>query len=184
MNVPHGQGVSPSGGIVGLAEQAAVSAAGAAGGAASFGAGGAAAAAAAQIAIDEINRAIQFGGQVAGIAVSGLMETFLPNESPLADIGGGWLGRVAGAVAGVSAATPNLAGAIGQMLQGKPEDQVPPPGDQAPPGTPASGIGLGPPPGPTVDNRSITVNAANANPNEIANTLDHHQRAMYQGPGR
>ena len=78
------------------------------------GAGGALASAAAQIGIDEINRAIQYGSQVAGIAVSGLMETFLPNESPLADIGGGWLGRIAGAVAGTgSAAGLNIAGLMG-----------------------------------------------------------------------
>ena len=199
LNVPHGQGVKPGGGIIGLAESAAVSAAGMAGGAASFGAGGAAASAAAQIAIDEINRAIQFGGQVAGIAVQGLMETFLPNESPLADIGGGWLGRVAGAVAGVSAATPNLAGAVGQMMQGEPQqpgqqpgqppapgEQVPPPGDQAPPaplGTPASGVGAGPPPGPVTTNH-VNITAANANPNEIANVTTQHLTAMYSGPGR
>ncbi|WP_220457772.1 hypothetical protein, partial [Vibrio marinisediminis] len=84
--------------------------------------------------IDEINRAIQYGGQVAGIAVQGLMETFLPNGSPLADIQGGWLGRVAGAVGGMAAAAPNLAGAFGQALQSKPQEPGGKPGAQAPTG--------------------------------------------------
>ena len=107
------------------------------------------------------------------------METFLPNESPLADVGGGWIGRIAGAVAGVGAASPNIAGAIGKMMQGDQRnpgdplqpglaDQVPPPGDQAPPGTPASGVGAGPVPGPVITNN---ITAANADPNTIANTL-------------
>lgn len=65
---------------------------------------------AAQKSIQLINRAIGYGGQLAGIGVSGLLNTFLPRESPLADIGNSWIGRLAAGFAGARPAAQNMAG--------------------------------------------------------------------------
>ncbi|AVO21620.1 tail length tape measure protein [Mycobacterium phage MooMoo] len=65
---------------------------------------------AAQIGIKLANRAIGYAGQLAGIGVSGLMETFLPAGSPLASIGNSWFGKVASGFAGARPALPNAAG--------------------------------------------------------------------------
>ncbi|ACI06230.1 tail length tape measure protein [Mycobacterium phage Brujita] len=65
---------------------------------------------AAQMGIKLANRAIGYAGQLAGIGVSGLMETFLPSGSPLANIGNSWFGKVAAGFAGARPALPNLAG--------------------------------------------------------------------------
>lgn len=55
------------------------------------------------------NRAIQYGAQVASIGVQGLMETFLPTGgSELAN--NSWLTRIAGGIASVAPALPNVAG--------------------------------------------------------------------------
>ena len=64
---------------------------------------------AAQTGMKLANRAIQFGSQVAGIGVSGLMETFLPSGSPLGSIGNSWFGKAAGAIASARPALPNTA---------------------------------------------------------------------------
>ncbi|WP_142927423.1 tape measure protein [Mycobacterium marinum] len=141
LNIPKSEGIGIGGGLIGLAQQsipqaisAAVGAAGAAGGMAAPGAGagagaaGAIISAAAQIGIDEINRAIGFGAQAAGIGVGGLLETFIPNESALADFSGGWFGRIAGAVAGVNAQVPNIASQVGQAINGATGGQGLPPG--------------------------------------------------------
>ena len=141
VNIPHGGGIGPSGGgLLGLPMAAAQGAAGA------F-PGGAVASAAAQIAIDEINRAIQYGGQLVGIGVQGLMETFLPNESALADPFAGWFGRITAAAAGVGSAAPNIAGMLGQKAM---EGQAAAAGEQPGVGG-AAGLGLAGPgsvPGP------------------------------------
>lgn len=56
-----------------------------------------------------VNRAIEYGGQVAGIGVQGAMETFLPTGgSELAN--NNWLTRIVGGIAGAAPALPNLAG--------------------------------------------------------------------------
>ncbi|WP_201274605.1 hypothetical protein [Mycolicibacterium sp. CH28] len=117
MGITPGEGMpaSPgigigSGGLLGLAGSAVSAAAGLAGGMGSMGGGGAAASAAAQIGIDEINRAIGFGAQAVGIGVQGLMETFTPVESQLADPMRGWFGRILGGIAGIRPAAQNLAG--------------------------------------------------------------------------
>jgi hypothetical protein len=124
--MPASGGIGFSGGgILGAAEtaaQSAISAAGSAAGVASGGgggAGGAAASAAAQIGFDEINRAIGAGAQIAGIGVEGLMQTFLPVESELADPTRGWGGRILAGIAGARPAAPNIAGKLG----GDPKDQ-------------------------------------------------------------
>jgi len=63
-----------------------------------------------QMGIQLANRGIAYAGQMAGIGVSGLIETFLPAGSPLASIGNSWLGRIAAGFAGARPALPNLAG--------------------------------------------------------------------------
>jgi hypothetical protein len=119
-----GKGFSVGGGLIGLAESMPSTlisgALGAAGGAAdsgggfgagtaAAGAGSAAIAAAMQIGIDEINRAVGYAGQVAGIGVQGLMETFLPfGTSEFAQ--NNWLTKFAGGIAGAHPITTNLAG--------------------------------------------------------------------------
>lgn len=73
--------------------------------------------AAAKVGIQLANRAIKYAGQVAGIGVSGLMETFLPaGDNPKASIGNSWFGKIAGGIASAAPAIPNAAG-------GKPKGQ-------------------------------------------------------------
>ena len=194
LNIPHGGGIGPGGGgLIGLAEQAIPAAAASAAGAFPGGAAaGALASAAAQIAIDEINRAIQFSGQAVGIGVQGIMETLLPNESALADPFGGWLGRIASAAAGVGVAAPNIAGMFGKAL----EDQQAAAGEQPHgpdqvPGPPSAaeldvskGKGSGPPPGPVTTN--INVTNQRATEDGTARDIAYHQgqangQPMFQG---
>jgi TP901 family phage tail tape measure protein len=120
---PSGGGIGFGGGLIGFAESAIPSAISAAGGAAGMampgaGAGGSAVASiisqAAQIGIDEANRAAAFLGQVAGIGVSGLLETFSLNDSPLANPSKSWLGRLAIGVSGARPSLPNMAGLMPQ----------------------------------------------------------------------
>lgn len=117
---PASGGLGLGGGLIGMAGgavQSAIGAAGLAADAAGGGGGGSAGAAvlsaAAQIGIQEGMRAISYAGQLAGIGVSGLMETFSLNDSALADPGKSWLGRVAMGVAGARPALPNSAGGKG-----------------------------------------------------------------------
>lgn len=65
---------------------------------------------AAQIGVQLANRTAAFAGQLAGIGVGGLLETFLPHGSPLADPGKSWLGKIASGFAGARPALPNTAG--------------------------------------------------------------------------
>ena len=65
--------------------------------------------AAVQIAGQEIQRAIKAGGQFAGIAAGGLMETFLPTGgSEIAN--DNWITRIAGGFSGMAPQLPNMAG--------------------------------------------------------------------------
>ncbi|QPX62712.1 tape measure protein [Mycobacterium phage Plumbus] len=69
---------------------------------------------AAQTGVKLINRAIEYGGQVAAIGAQGLMETFLPTGgSDLAN--NNWITRIAGGLAGAAPALPNLAGQASQQ---------------------------------------------------------------------
>jgi len=65
---------------------------------------------AAQVGMQLANRAAGFAGQVAGIGVGGLLETFLPNNSSTADPSKSWIGKIASGVAGARPALPNSAG--------------------------------------------------------------------------
>lgn len=112
----YGPGLKIGGGLIGAAMGAATSAAGAAG-AMGGGGGGAAAAAAMQIGIQEIQRAIEFGAEVGGIAVQGLQDTFLPTGgSKLAQEN--WITRIAGGIMGAAPALPNLAGSGDPLKNG------------------------------------------------------------------
>jgi TP901 family phage tail tape measure protein len=67
--------------------------------------------AAAKVGIQLANRTIKYAGQVAGIGVSGLLETFSPaGDNPKASIGNSWLGKIMGGLAGAAPSLPNMAG--------------------------------------------------------------------------
>lgn len=66
--------------------------------------------AAAKIGIQLANRTVAYLGQVAGIGVSGLMETLSLGDNPMGSLGKSWFGRLAGGFAGARPATGNLAG--------------------------------------------------------------------------
>jgi hypothetical protein len=57
-----------------------------------------------------IDRTIDFGAQVAGIGVGGLLETFGLSDSALGDPNKSWLGRVFAGFAGARPASGNMAG--------------------------------------------------------------------------
>jgi hypothetical protein len=166
---PGGQGIGiMPGGTIDAAIQGGLNAAGGAAGMFGGGAGGAAAAAAAQTIMKLANRAIQFGGQAAGIGVSGLMETFLPTGgSELAN--NNWLTRIAGGIAAAAPALPNLAGgALGEQQQQGPltPEQVAASGNQ-------HGMGQGQPPGPVVGG-DFVLNTFDRNTNSALNDANHH----------
>ena len=117
------------GGLVGLAQQgliaAASSGAGMAGAGAAMGAGGGggmgagsgAASAIASLGMETAiklgMRGIEYGAEVAGIGVQGLLETFLPaGGSELAS--NNWITRIVGGIAGAAPAMANLAGGTNQ----------------------------------------------------------------------
>ena len=125
---------------------------------------------AAQTGIKLAERAIQYGGQAAGIGVQGLMETFLPTGgSELAQ--NNWITRIAGGLAGASVALPNLAGKATQPTA----EQVAgvDPNAQQP-------QGQGPPPGPQGDT-NITVNNQRATEDGTGRDILHYWQN--QGPG-
>jgi hypothetical protein len=101
---PGGGNAGGSGGAIGGAPLAALQGAASGLNALAPGAG-----IAAQIGIQEINRGIQYAGQVAGIGVQALGETFKPTgESQLA--ASGWFSRIAGGITSAKPALPNMAG--------------------------------------------------------------------------
>jgi hypothetical protein len=89
-----------------------------------------------QVAAALAMRTAKFAGQLMSIGIMGGLETFLPGGTPLSDPSKSLVGRVASGIAGGQPASQNMAGTA------KPPQ--PPP----PLGSPASGQGLGPPPGP------------------------------------
>lgn len=131
---------------------------------------------AAQTGIKLANRAIQYGGQLAGIGVQGLMETFLPTGgSELAN--SGWAPRLIGGIAGAAPALPNIAGGKGAK-----DGQPPLTPDQA-----AQGMTAPPGQGPNLD---ITVNNNNASPDQNGRAVAWHAQqastmpAMAGKPGQ
>lgn len=66
--------------------------------------------AAAKIGIQVANRTIGYAAQNAGIIANGIGEFFSVGDNPKGSIGAGWLGKLAGGIAGAAPALPNLAG--------------------------------------------------------------------------
>lgn len=127
---------------------------------------------AAQTGIKLANRAIQYGGQVVGIGLQGLMETFLPTGgSELANKS--WLTKIVGGLAGAAPALPNVAGG-GPKGQGGVAPQLV---NQAAQGSAHQGTGQ--PPGP-----GITVNYTNnqATEDRAGADLTNHLSAMNANP--
>jgi hypothetical protein len=119
---------------------------------------------AANIGIQLSNRAIAQAGKAGGLLVGGLLETFLPANSQLADPSKSWFGRIAAGVAGAKPALPNMAG--------QPVNPT-----TAPPG----GAGAAPAP----SGGGVTVNYTNnqATEDRAGADLTNHLTAMNAAPG-
>lgn len=145
---------------------------------------------AAQTGIKLANRAIQYAGQLAGIGVSGLMETFLPTGgSELAN--NSWLTRLAGGLAGASPQIPNAAG--GASGGGPPvnpftgQQPAMAPGALTPEMVAAAGnqhgMSGGAAPGPTVINYTAQGQTEDQHGNNLAWHIDHSNAASMGGMG-
>lgn len=139
----HGQGLGVSGGAIGLAEQAGAMAAGAF----SFGGG----AIAAQIAEQEMNLAIQKGGQIGAAAAMAPVETFMLGGGQMGAPSvqkGGWYKKIVGGLLGQQNSIPNVAGATQPPKPPKKdgEGQDGAPGDEQEPGAQGQkpGVSAGP----------------------------------------
>ncbi|MEB3021315.1 tape measure protein [[Mycobacterium] crassicus] len=119
---------------------------------------------AAQKGIQLINRAIGYGGQLAGIGVGGLLNTFTTRESPLADMGNSWFGRIASGFAGARPAGKNMAG---QSTLPNPEDARKQGGQQAGANT-------------TNNTTNITVEGRNRTDEQLANETAYQNHAIQQ----
>ena len=112
--------------------QAGLSAAGMAADVMGAGGAGTLGAQAAQTGIELANRFSGYLGQLAGIGVSGLLETFLPNNSAAADPSKSWFGRIASGLSGARPALPNTAGSPAPAQQPKQPGQPGQGGGNAP----------------------------------------------------
>lgn len=117
---------------------------------------------AAQTGMKLANRAIQYGGQVAGIGVQGLMDTFLPTGgSELANKS--WITKIVGGIAGAAPALPNMAG-----------KSTAPQNQNQDPNAPSQQGG---------NTTNITVNNQRANEDGTGRDIAYHQMAQNQAPG-
>lgn len=134
--------------------------------------------AAINIGMQELNRAIGYAGQVAGIGVSGLMETFLPaGASQLAS--SNWLTRWMGGIVGAHPALPNIAGMItSQASQALASQSVAPPSTTKEHG-PAAGTRGGPFIGVNIEN----YNGARGEDRAGQDIARHQQAAWPVMPG-
>lgn len=110
------------GGLVGAAMSGASGAAGMAASSIAPGAG-----VAAQIGMQLANRAVGYVGQLAGIGVEGLLETFSLSGSSIADPSKSLIGKLALGIAGARPSTPNTAGETVAPLKPAPPPPPPPP---------------------------------------------------------
>jgi hypothetical protein len=119
---------------------------------------------AAQTGMKLANRAIEYGGQVAGIGVQGLMDTLLPTGgSELASKS--WATKILGGIAGAAPALPNMAGkatAEKNPRQGDPNTQG------------AQGKG---------GDTNITVNNNRAAEDGTGRDIAYHQGEQNKAPG-
>lgn len=128
---------------------------------------------AAQTGIKLANRAIEYGGQVAGIGAQGLMETFLPfGASELAN--NNWFTRIIGGIAGAAPALPNLAG---KGTQAPTQEQV----AGVDPNTTQHGQGQGQPPGPTYGDINVTTKRDDGA--GVGRDIAYSLQAQHQAPG-
>ena len=139
-------------------------------------------------------RAIAYAGQLAGIGVSGLMETFSLNDSAPADPGNSWLGRIAMGVAGARPALPNSAGASGgtenkdMAESGKGGEPPAPPGSVDPKQLPNGAAGSEGQSGATGNtiNNNTSITMQNSDPssyNQAATAADHVSAAQLNMQG-
>jgi hypothetical protein len=143
-------------------------AAGAGAGAASLGIG-----LAVQIAMQEAQRAIQYAGQVGGIATQGLLTTFLPTGgSQLAQ--NSWLSRIAGGLAGARPEVPNMAGKSTTQAGGT----LPPGGNTVNNNNQQGGDTTH-----NVHNGDINITAPSSDPNAIVDKLSEQNITMNSGSG-
>ena len=127
---------------------------------------------AAQTGVKLASRAIQYGGQVAGIMTQGALDTFLPmGGSQLAQ--NSWLTRIVGGLAGAAPALPNMAGKSSQPQGPKPEAVLDPNAPQQPQG------GDGQKPGQT----NITVHNQRATEDGTGRDIAHAMQNQYAMPG-
>jgi hypothetical protein len=112
-------------------------------------------------------RTIKYGAQAAAIGAQGVMDTILPAGSPLA--ANSWFSKLAGGISGAKPAKPNNAGGQGGNPQQAPQM-----------GTPASGQGTGPAPGPTTN---INVTNQRATEDGTGRDIAFHTQASHTGPG-
>lgn len=155
------KGLGISGGAVGAAE-----------GAASMGADMLAPGSglAVQMGSQMLNRTVAYGGQMAGIAVQGLLSTFLPSDSPLSDFGNTLPGKLLGGIAGAKPAAPQSAGNTQAPLKNAPGA-----GDDKPQGE-SAGIGM--------QINGMTVQASNADQfkYQMQQTQQQYQQSRLQVP--
>lgn len=117
---------------------------------------------AAQTGMKLANRAIQYGGQVAGIGVQGLMDAFLPTGgSELANKS--WITKIVGGIAGAAPALPNMAG-----------KSTAPQNQNQDPNAPSQQGG---------NTTNITVNNQRATEDGTGRDIAYHQMAQNQAPG-
>lgn len=141
---------------------------------------GTAASMAAQIGLQVGNRTSAYLGQLGAIGVGGLLETFLPHNSPIADPNNSWFGRIAGGIAGARPALPNSAGGGEQGPDGQPQGA----GESAPPQSPeeaaklAQQNGGGQAGGPMVKVENLN-NYSNDGGQSVANQIGRMQMASY-----
>jgi TP901 family phage tail tape measure protein len=110
------KGFGISGGLIGAAEGAATMAAG-------MSPAGPAGSAATQMMFQLANRAIGYAGQLVGIGLEGLTETFLPHDSPKTQASSSLFGKIALGIAGAHPGPENMS-AMGSALQLKPKDDL------------------------------------------------------------
>jgi hypothetical protein len=110
-----------------------------------------------------IDRSVKYGGQLAGIGISGLMETFgLSDPDGGGNLQQSWLGRVAGGLAQASPSMPSSAGTNKGAAPGPKEVD---------PNSKEHGAGGGQAPGPGGINIGTFVQAPNRNSQQVMNDM-------------
>ncbi|MHA7661846.1 phage tail tape measure protein [Mycolicibacterium sp. HS_4_1] len=123
----------------------------------------------AKIGIQVANRTIGYGAQNMGILANGVGEFLSVGDNPKGSLGAGWLGKLAGGIAGAAPALPNLAG-----------------GGKKPPGPMEQATG-GQQGNTTIDqsDRRINVTAREgASGQEHGEQIASHLESAYSPPGR